>query len=222
MSQMLAASLLDRLRALLPFSTRWGTPPIDTLESLKSFLDSRSAFVAQETLYGYIKTRSGTRHVQLFTDDLFVSSINIAKWRLYIACLSDLSVYAGAVIAARTRAADDEVTALMTVCQTGVLDAHGNPAGADGGFAEAAAALPERLARTRFLSVPDNETAFEESPEALVYWAPIAEELKVLDAEIVRNSIRFKWRHVREQFRGALQADAVMAAWRAGPDRRPD
>ena len=125
MSQMLAASLLDRLRALLPFSTRWGTPPIDTLESLKSFLDSRSAFVAQETLYGYIKTRSGTRHVQLFTDDLFVSSINIAKWRLYIACLSDLSVYAGAVIAARTRAAGDEDTALMTVCQTGVLDAHG-------------------------------------------------------------------------------------------------
>ena len=54
------------------------------------------------------------------------------------------------------------------------------------------------------------------SLDALIEWAPIADELKILDEAIVRNSMRFKWKKVRDQFEKLIDADAVLADWRAG------
>jgi hypothetical protein len=48
----------------------------------------------------------------------------------------------------------------------------------------------------------DDETLFSQSPDALFYWSPIADELKERDETIVKNSIRFRWIEVR---RSALQ-----------------
>jgi hypothetical protein len=44
----------------------------------------------------------------------------------------------------------------------------------------------------------------------LVYWAPIVDELKVLDEAIVRNSIRFRWQAPRRELRKALQAQQLL------------
>ena len=41
---------------------------------------------------------------------------------------------------------------------------------------------------------------FEESGIALYEWSPIADELKVLDKEIVLNSIKLKWNLVQNEF----------------------
>jgi hypothetical protein len=43
----------------------------------------------------------------------------------------------------------------------------------------------------------------------------VAPELKDRDTEIVKNSMRFRWKAVRDQFAEILDAPAVMAAWRA-------
>ena len=43
--------------------------------------------------------------------------------------------------------------------------------------------------------------AFEESGLALYNWSPIADELKVLDKEIVLNSIKLKWNLVENEFK---------------------
>jgi hypothetical protein len=59
--------------------------------------------------------------------------------------------------------------------------------------------------------VPDNAVAFSESPGALVRWAPIMEELKQLDEDIVRNSVRFRWQEVRRDLRASLDAEALLA-----------
>jgi hypothetical protein len=53
-----------------------------------------------------------------------------------------------------------------------------------------------------------------DSPSALVEWAPIADELKDYDVDIVKNSMRFKWKRIRDQFETLLDADAVLADWR--------
>jgi hypothetical protein len=44
-----------------------------------------------------------------------------------------------------------------------------------------------------------------------VYWAPVVEELKALDEEIVRNSVRFRWQEIRQQLRLLLDAHSVLA-----------
>ena len=45
------------------------------------------------------------------------------------------------------------------------------------------------------------ENAFQESGFALYNWSPIADELKVLDKEIVLNSIKLKWNIVENEFK---------------------
>ena len=66
---------------------------IKTLDELKNFIQERSAHVTQTTLYGYIKTRIGSRYAMMFEDETFSKSINIAKWNIYMSALSDCTLY---------------------------------------------------------------------------------------------------------------------------------
>jgi hypothetical protein len=55
----------------------------------------------------------------------------------------------------------------------------------------------------------DDEALFSQSPQALFYWSPIADELKQRDETIVKNSIRFRWIEVRRSTRQSLDFDAL-------------
>ena len=72
--------------------------------------------------------------------------------------------------------------------------------------------LRARLAACDWAAVQDDETAFVESPSALVRWAPVIEDLKRLDEEIVRNSVRFRWQEIRRDLRRELDANALIAS----------
>ena len=66
---------------------------ISNYEDLKEFIQRKSAWVSQETLYGYLKTRMGAKYVLMFEDEIFLSSINKAKWNIYTVALQDLTFY---------------------------------------------------------------------------------------------------------------------------------
>ena len=66
---------------------------INSKEDLQNFIQERSAHVTQTTLYGYLKTRIGTRYALMIEDEKFAESINIAKWNIYVAAISDLTFY---------------------------------------------------------------------------------------------------------------------------------
>ena len=66
---------------------------IKNLEDLKSFIQRKSAWVSQVTLYNYLKTRMGTKWVLHFDDEKFLASINQAKWNIYSVALQDLTFY---------------------------------------------------------------------------------------------------------------------------------
>jgi hypothetical protein len=66
---------------------------INSIEELKSFIKERSAHVTQTTLYGYLKTRIGSRYAMMFEDKVFIKSVNIAKWNIYVSALSDCTIY---------------------------------------------------------------------------------------------------------------------------------
>ena len=66
---------------------------INSKKDLKNFIQERSAHVTQTTLYGYIKTRIGSRYAMMFEDEVFSKSINLAKWNIYTAALSDCTFY---------------------------------------------------------------------------------------------------------------------------------
>jgi len=184
--------------------------PIVDRGGLRRFLHTRSNYVAQYCLYGYLRTRTGVRFPELFNDDPFVRSINIAKWHMWLACLSDLAIYAGGLTLQRSRAPVAEIAALVSESVEAILIEVGTPEEAGDQFADHAARVRARVALCDWKSIPDDDSAFTESPAGLVRWAPVTEELKVLDEEIVKNSVRFRWQEIRRELRENLDAVRVL------------
>ncbi|HET7202255.1 MAG TPA: hypothetical protein VFI92_02695 [Steroidobacteraceae bacterium] len=198
------------LRSHLGLGRRALAGAIDTPETLARFLDERASFVAQTSLYGYLQARAGMRYPALFHDDPFVESINVAKWHLWLDCLSDLAVYAGSRLAHHTPDETPRIARMMVAVVEDVLAGAGIPAEAGRGFAAHAANVRRRVADTDWLAVGPDESAFTESPAGLLRWAPVKDELKALDEEIVRNSVRFRWQEVRREFARQIEPRAVV------------
>lgn len=205
------AALWDAVRAYVGIRRRHVEPIVDPA-GLRRFLESRAAYVAQTSLYGYLRTRAGMRYPELFDDDPFVRTINIAKWHMWLACLSDISVYTGGMLARGARAPADVAGALVRVQVATILETTGVPPDAGDEFPEHAQRVAARLALCDWASVGDDDGVFVESPPALVKWAPIIDELKRLDEAIVTNSVRFRWQEVRRDLRRDLDASAVMTS----------
>jgi len=203
------AEALDALKAHF-LRKRVRLVPIEDRQGLAEFIEGRASLVAQTSLYGYIKTRAGTRFPELFENEKLLESINIAKWQIWCACVSDLSTYAGALIYA-VRADAGQVRALMGDVLKIVADRTGQPSEAGDNFREALSTVFDRLATVDFAQMGDLEKAFAQSPDALVHWSPIVDELKMLDEEIVRNSIRFRWQEPRRDLRSALKVESLLA-----------
>jgi hypothetical protein len=188
--------------------------PIGTLERLVEFNRMRAAYVAQTSLYGYLKTRMGTRYVELFQDDAYVASINKAKWPIFASCLADLTVFSCALV---HRGGDLEPAA------TADLAIHSFRQAVDQAFDKdvrediGSPAIEAFQARARLTDWPDaaeGENAFGRSPADLIARAPIIDEFKGLDSEIVINSMRFRWRDVRQQLRRRLDGASIAKEWR--------
>ena len=179
-------------------------------DSLGYFLRTRASHVAQTSLYGYLKTRAGTRFPEMFENEGILMSMNMAKWQIWLACLSDLTVYTGGLIAQRTSATNQDIQALLSDVIDEILANVGTPDDAAEEYRETCEALQIRIRNTDYAAITDDESAFTQSPEALYRWAPIADELKVRDKEIVINSVRFRWQEVRRSVRKLLQAEALL------------
>ena len=66
---------------------------INNVESLQLFIQERSAFVTQTTLYGYLKTRMGLKFTIMFSDEIFLQSVNKSKWNIYGEAVADMTFF---------------------------------------------------------------------------------------------------------------------------------
>lgn len=205
---------LDWIRATLSrLSFRHDRAPIADVERVFHFVSTRSAFVTQKKLYGYLKERIGIRYPKMFDDEHFARSIDIAKMHVFAASLSDMTVHAVAHIGSGAELDAQSRRRLAIACyRSGIED---NAEQSPGPLApqEWLRAFEARLDETLWENIAAGASAFTESPKALIKWAPIAEELKVYDREIVENSIRFAWNEIRQDFRKRLDAKAVVRDW---------
>ena len=184
--------------------------PISDFESVSEFARTRAAFVCQKKLYGYVKTRVGIRFPKMMDDELFVRSLNTAKMELYAACLADMTCFCISLALAGGPADPERKAELARGCfARGIEENDDGSCGADAP-ARWRQAFEERLKKTVWYE--NGPAHFSESPKALVRWAPIAENLKALDAEIVENSIANAWIEVRKEFADRLDRAAVMAS----------
>ena len=169
---------------------------INSTEDLQNFVQERSAHVTQTTLYGYLKTRIGTRFPIMVEDEKFSNSINIAKWNIYVAAISDLTLYVFSyLVNKKNLKQNDAETIFMNIINNELKN------GLDQTIYENA--KKEFILKLKSINWQKfhSENPFKDSGLALYNWSPIADELKVLDKEIVLNSIKLKWNLVENEFK---------------------
>lgn len=193
-------------------SVRRESGPIADVDGLFHFVRTRSALVSQKKLYGYLKERMGISYPKMFEDEAMARSIDVAKMHVYAAALSDLTVHAvGHVAVAGLEPGAHR--ALAKACYLDGIEAFREQAPDDRAVREWRDAFDRRLDETLWENVVAGGSAFSASPKALIRWAPIADEHKRYDREIVENSIRFAWNEIREDMRNRLDPAAVAADW---------
>ena len=178
--------------------------PIRSVLELAEFINSRASHVAQISLYGYLRTRAGTRYPELFERDDMLSSINQAKWQIWLACVHDLALFSGRLLSTNE---PDAIRALLLEAFDSITAQVGEPAEAGAEFASSVRAVRNKIQRQDWQSLAEATDAacFQSSADALFHWSPISDELKQYDEEIVRNSIRFRWQAIRQYARANIQ-----------------
>ena len=170
---------------------------LSTLDDLENFIQTKSAWVSQVTLYGYLKTRMGTRYVLHFENDEFMKSVNLAKWNIYAVALQDLTFSTFSYLKANSNYQDvDKAKEIFLK----ILDDETTNNMPQGIMEDAKKNFNERIQNMNW-DYYFNDLPFNPSALSLFKWAPIAEELKTLDRKIVLNSVILKWDIVKKEFK---------------------
>jgi hypothetical protein len=130
-----------------------------------------------------------------------MESVNKAKWNIYAVSLQDLILFTFSYLKVHfdleemskakeifIRILDDETTNKMP------LDI----------IEKSKKIFDERLQSVNWEKYYDN-LPFNPSAISLYEWAPIAEELKILDRKIVLNSMILKWDIIKKEFKERIQ-----------------
>ena len=174
---------------------------IKNLDELENFIQTKSAWVTQVTLYNYLKTRMGTRYVLHFDNDEFMGSVNLAKWNIYSVALQDLTFFTFSYLKVNfnfleidkakkifNNILDDEISNKMPL---DIID-------------QARIDFENRFKNIKW-DTYHKDLPFNPSALSLYKWAPIAEELKILDRKIVLNSMILKWDVIKQEFQNLIQ-----------------
>ncbi len=173
---------------------------INSYLDLKEFIQKKSAWISQVTLYGYLKTRMGAKYVLMFEDKIFLESINKAKWNIYAVALQDLCFYSISYLKDVKNFHDTEKS--KEIYYEILNDEKENQIPKDI-FENSLKNFDDRYEKINwsdyYKSLPFNTSAL-----SLYEWSPIADELKILDKKIVLNSMILKWDNIKKEFKDII------------------
>ena len=174
---------------------------IKNLNELEYFIQTKSAWVTQVTLYNYLKTRMGTRYVLHFDNDVFMSSLDIAKWNIYSVALQDLILFTFSYL--KVNFNHQNIDQSKEIFSKILENEISNKMPLDI-IEEAKKSFNERLQNINW-EIYYKDLPFNPSALSLYKWAPIAEELKTLDRKIVLNSMILKWDIIKKEFEKLIE-----------------
>ena len=169
---------------------------ISNYQDLKDFVQRKSAWISQVTLYGYLKTRMGAKYVLMFEDEIFLGSINKAKWNIYVEALQDLCLYSISYLKVHSQKHDTGKAEEIFLDILSKEEKNQMPINI---MEKTKKKFKQRLNQIDW-EMYYKDLPFNNSALALYEWSPIAEELKTLDRKIVLNSMILKWDIIKKEF----------------------
>ena len=205
--------MFDKLKSIMKTLGLRGEDPLKTRQELISFIDGRAAFVSQVTLYTYVKARAGTQYPKLFENADFLTSLKIARWHIYGAAVCDLTLFAAAQLRVHGGLSNDAAEHFAASILDNILPNYPQDDIANDQFAAMCQRGKHRAAIADWSDIAVGPAAFQSSSDAVFRWAPIADELKCDDEEILRNSIHLRWIGVRRDLKAVFQHAAIADDW---------
>ena len=132
----------------------------------------------------------------MFEDEVFLKSINIAKWNIYIAALTDCTFYVFSYLIDKKNLKQND--ALETFIE--IIENERNNGLEDKLFENAKLDFNQKLKEIDWKKY-HQDNPFKNSGLSLLKWSPVADNLKILDKKIVLNSIMLKWNLVENEFK---------------------
>tara|TARA_B100000965_G_scaffold248291_1_gene208577 strand:- start:279 stop:905 length:627 start_codon:yes stop_codon:yes gene_type:complete len=186
--------LIDYFKPILKFFKP--KQKINNYKDLKDFVQKKSAWISQVTLYGYLKTRMGAKYVLMFEDEVFLGSINKAKWNIYSVALQDFCLYSISYLKVFSQKHDIEKAKEIFLEILSDEEKNQMP---NNVIEKSKKEFDERFQKIDW-EKHHNNLPFNNSALALYEWSPIADELKSLDRKIVLNSMILKWDNIKKEF----------------------
>jgi len=174
-----------------------GEKKITNFDDLRNFISNKSAFVSQFTLYGYLRTRMGGINFYKSLNDVpFGTSVNIARWNIFLVSVQDLLLFTFSYIYNKQ---DRNIITYANSFFKKILEEQ-QPFGLEIELKnKSIKEFDERIKKVNW-HMCYKQKPFEKSCEALFTWAPIADQLKDLDKEIVINSMDVQWQNIMIDF----------------------
>lgn len=176
----------------------WRPPPIATRESLREFVATRAAFVAQKSAIDYCRGKTGLFSRILFEEKEFQDALAVCRWESFAATLADLLLMTEGYLRSETRAFADE-----TVCRRAgetlgrfypeILASYPVPAHrATQGWADVESAFTIRFAAAMAAPPRPARDIADHSARRMFETLPIHADMRQLDEEIVHGAVRFR------------------------------
>ena len=185
-------ALLNPLKGIIQKNQK-----INNNDQLINFIEGRSAWITQVTLLGYLKTRMGTQYVRAFENKELMRSINYAKEKIYLSSIQDLILYSISYMKSNNLTDLSEQVAILH--SKVIYESKNLPLSQNEIFKDIEK-FEKRLSSINWINFYKSNP-FDESCRSLFKWAPIADELKQYDEEIVLNSMALKWNNVVSDFK---------------------
>jgi hypothetical protein len=187
-------------------------PPIADRASLADFIDTRAAFLAQKSIWDYVRGRSGPYFTMIVKEQVFLDGVEIARWRNYP---FGLSIVAEMVHGALLPFSGQPAPLAATLCDL-ALDVFGRyPVPQALGEEEWARARAELATRCGQIALhPPKPVKDIPLPFAQVFFdnMPIHERLRENDFELIRNQLRVNLISMHRDFVRFANLPAVAAA----------
>jgi hypothetical protein len=139
--------------------------------------------------------------------------LRIARWHIYGAAVCDLTLFSAAQLFVHAGFSAEKARDFATDILDDILPNYPQDDIDNSQFAEMCTRGKQRAAMADWDSIATGPAAFQSSSDAVFRWAPIADELKCDDEEIVRNSIHLRWIGVRRDLKEVFQHAAIADDW---------
>ena len=143
----------------------------------------------------------GTRYILHFENDEFMKSVNLAKWNIYAISLQDLIFFTFSYLKVHFNL--KEINKAKEIFLKILDDETSNNMPLEI-IEEAKKSFKERFEKINWENYY-SDIPFNQSALSLYKWAPISEELKLLDRKIVLNSSILKWDLIKKEFRERIE-----------------